>query len=158
GQVDRPAGAGAAELHSDGGFCELQRMDPFAYALPSVMVADVIETVPPEAIVELKLSEPEPTAASPSMMTVLAAPLAAVLNGKWPGVRLASPVADVIVLKVSTPAELPAATGFEQASEASLVPVSALNVPAVLPGALPVKISRKAVAPRSVVSRSRRAL
>ena len=31
---------------------------------------DVIDTVPPEAIVELKFSEPLPTPASPSMMTV----------------------------------------------------------------------------------------
>ena len=34
------------------------------------MVAEVIDTVPPDATVDLKLSEPEPTAASPSIITV----------------------------------------------------------------------------------------
>ena len=64
----------------------------------------------------------------------------------------------VIVLNVSTPPELPGAVGFEQASEASFVPLSALNVPVVLPGGLPVKISRKAAVPSAEVNASSRAL
>ena len=44
------------------------------------MVAEVMVTVPPDAMVELKFSDPLPTAASSSMMTVPAPPDAAVLK------------------------------------------------------------------------------
>ena len=97
------------------------------------MVADEIETVPPELIADAKLSDPEPTAASPSTMTVDGAPPAEVFKRNDAGVPEARPVADVIALNIRRPAEAPLATGFEHASDASFVPGSALNVPPVLP-------------------------
>lgn len=118
----------------------------------------MIDTVPPDAIVELKFSEPDPTAASPSMMTVDGAPDAVVLNLNDAGVPDARPVADVIADAVKTPAAAPGANGFEHASDASFVPGSALKTPAVLPAGAPVKISRKPAVPSADVSEFRRAL
>ena len=119
------------------------------------MTADVIDTVPPPAIVDEKFSDPLETPASHSMMTVDATPLAAVLNRAYPGVPAARAVSGVMVENVSTPAAEPGyAVGFDRGRLASLVPVSALNVPVVLPGGEPVKISTNAAVPRAEVKLS----
>lgn len=121
---------------------------------PSVMVAEEIDTVPPVDMADAKLSDPLPTAASPSMMTVETAPLAAVFKRKLAGVPDANPAADVIVLQVSSAAVEPGASGLLHARDASLVPGSALNVPLVLPAGAPLKISRNGVVPAAVVKAS----
>ena len=87
-----------------------------AYAFPSVMVALVIDTVPPDAIVELKLRDPEPTAASISRMTVPTPPEAAVLNRADAGVPEARPVSLVIAENVRTPAVAPGRPGSRAAA------------------------------------------
>jgi hypothetical protein len=102
-----------------------------------VIVADVIETVPPDVIADEKLSDPEPIAASPSMITVATPPAATVFIRNDAGVPLPVAAALVIELNVSTPAALPGAIGFDKVSVASFPDGSALNVPEVFPVGAP---------------------
>jgi hypothetical protein len=99
---------------------------------------------------DAKLSDPLPTAASPSTMTVLGAPAATVLIRKLAGVPEASPVAEVIVEKVSRPADAEPAIGLLRGRDARSVPGSALKVPDVFPLGLPEKTAKTAVDPAAV--------
>ena len=108
-----------------------------------MIVADVIDTVPPEAIVELKVERP---AADGGIEFDDDSRGGAVLGGLESGVagraagqgRLARDGARTSSRRLTRRR----APGLEHGRLASLVPVSALNVPVVLPGGLPVKISR----------------
>jgi hypothetical protein len=118
--------------------------------LPSVNVALEIDTVPPLDMADAKLSDPLPTAASPSTTTVEGAPPAVVLIRKLAGVPDASPVADVIVLNVKSPADAAPAIGLESGRDARSVPGSALNTPPDFPAGAPLSTHNTAVDPAAV--------
>jgi hypothetical protein len=126
------------------------------YGFPSVIVAEDIDTVPPLDMADAKFKLPLPTAASPSTMTVDGDPLTTVFNRNDAGVPDARPASDVIAENVKSPADEPAAAGFESGRLASLVPGSAAKTPAVLPVGDPVNTSITPVVPRAVVIASRR--
>jgi hypothetical protein len=148
-RIPRQVRSLAADAHS---------LEQSHQAFPSVIVAELIETVPPLEILDAKFKLPDPTAASPSIITVPTPPPAEVFIRNEAGVPVASAAAAVIAENVSRPADGDPATGFEHARLASFVPGSALNVPPVLPAGAPVKISRKAVVPSAVVSAAIRVL